>query len=155
MEFPEPKIPEPDIPLVATAITNDHIEAAATYCRRDWALGDYPLANVLSAVERAGMLAMREYLDAETLDALSVWSPSDGCPYMVLGGEKNSAVRSRYDTAPHLVLHRRVASPVLRNTVEFKRFEQQAHRFAGSFLLPASSFPDDLIVLGLDALARA
>ena len=37
-------------------------------------------------------------------------------------------------------------------TADFKRIEEQAHRFAGAFLLPAAPFADDFFVASLDTL---
>lgn len=154
LEFPTPNIPEPDIPSDLSMLTNEQIESAAIFCRREWGLGDYPLANVLSLLESEGVIVMRDHMDVETLDALSQWSSLHGCPYIVVGADKQLAARSRYDACHelgHLVLHRGVCTPILRNSVEFKRLEDQAHRFAGAFLLPAASFPDDVYLLGLDS----
>lgn len=154
LAFPPANIPEPDVPADPAVLTPEQIEEAATYCRRAWGLGDYPIANVVALLETNGVVVVREHLAADALDALSVWSSFDGCPYMVLGADKNSAVRSRYDASHelgHLVLHRHVPPTRLRNSVEFKRLEEQAHRFAGAFLLPPQTFANEVYLLGLDA----
>ena len=78
--------------------------------------------------------------------ALPIW------PYVILGTDKASAVRSRYDASHelgHMILHRKIPPEALRNAATFKLVEKQAHRFAGAFLLPADTFADDLYISGL------
>lgn len=155
LDFPAAQIPSLDVPTDPTKITNDQIEAAAIFCRQAWGLGDRPLGNSVQLIESKGVLAMRETIGADTLDALSKWSTIDSRPYMVLGADKGSAVRSRFDACHelgHLLLHRNVAATALVKNAEFKQLEDQAHRFAGAFMLPASSFTNDVYLWGLDAL---
>lgn len=95
------------------------------------------------------MIVSRLRLVADGLDAYARWSDRDGCPYMILGADKSSAVRSRYDAAHelgHLLLHRRNLA-----SVDNKRLEAQAFRFASAFLLPAQSFVKELWAPTLDA----
>ena len=52
-------------------------------------------------------------------------------------------MRSRYDLAHelgHILLHRSVRKEAFVDKAVFRLIEQQAHRFAGSFLLPGSTF---------------
>jgi Zn-dependent peptidase ImmA (M78 family)/transcriptional regulator with XRE-family HTH domain len=155
IDFPPVNFPQPDVPQEPTAITDRHIEEAASESRRFWGLGDGPISNVVWLLENNGAVIVRDALGAETLDAFSVWSSLDGRPYIVLSSDKESAVRSRYDCAHelgHLVLHRQVDGSRLRHSSEFRLLEDQAHRFAGAFLLPASTFADDFYVPTLDSI---
>jgi len=51
-----------------------------------------------------------------------------------------------------MILHAKVPQESLTRVDQFKRIEQQAHRFAGAFLLQLESFGDDLFGVNMDAL---
>src|SRR5262249_5990128 len=98
---------------------------------------------------------VRDYLEADTLDALSEWLEPEGIPFIVLNADKESAVRSRFDLAHelgHLILHRSVTPDDLKKKPLFRQIEKQAFRFAGALLLPQRPFLADLHALSLDAL---
>jgi Zn-dependent peptidase ImmA (M78 family) len=62
-------------------------------------------------------------------------------------------VRSRFDAAHelgHIILHRHIDKTCITRKADFKLIEQQAHRFAGAFLLPAQSFSNDFFSPTLD-----
>jgi Zn-dependent peptidase ImmA (M78 family) len=68
--------------------------------------------------------------------------------------EKVSGVRVRYDLAHelgHLVLHRWVEESELEDPKLLKAIEAEADKFAGSFLLPRKSFPNEVYTTKLDA----
>ena len=101
------------------------------------------------------MITARVHVAADTLDAFSQWPSSISSPYIVLGRDKASAVRSRYDAAhelAHMLLHRRVDRRRINSKSDWKILEQQANRFAAAFLLPAKSFVDELWAPTLDAM---
>ncbi len=67
--------------------------------------------------------------------------------------QKHVAVRSRFDIAHelgHMILHRQFRQLPQREDHLFKLIENQAHRFASAFLLPAEAFREDLGVITLD-----
>lgn len=143
-----PKVNFPDItpPDDPARITEGFIEEAAVEARRYWGLKDNPISNVTWLVENNGAIVSRCELWADKLDAFSQWNTSEGTPYFVLGSDKGSAVRSRYDVAHelgHMLLHRRVRWETLNKKEIFKLIEGQAHRFAGAFLLPAKTFAEE------------
>jgi Zn-dependent peptidase ImmA (M78 family) len=73
---------------------------------------------------------------------------------MFLGADKASAARSRHDASHelgHLILHRHIKAAAIRNPAQFKLIEEQAHRFATAFNLPAKGFTDQLWAPTLDA----
>jgi Zn-dependent peptidase ImmA (M78 family) len=135
-------------------ITDELIEAAATRCRRHWRLGDGPISNVTWLIENNGAIIARYPLEAAKLDAFSEWRQIEGRPYIVLGADKGSAVRSRFDLAhelAHMILHRDVPPVTLATPELFVLVESQADKFAGSFLLPAITFAEDVYSPGIDA----
>lgn len=156
------KLPAVDVPSAAVAadvsdLSDDAIEAAAGTVRKQWGLGDGPISNVVWLLENKGVIVGQSKLLAPKLDALSDWDDASGeRPYFILGLDKRSAVRSRFDAAHelgHFVLHRGVdRSRVFRSPALFNLLEDQAHRFAGAFLLPEDRFRDEFYIPTLDAL---
>ncbi len=155
VRFPAVGFPDWDFPSDLTAIGDGDVEAAAVRLRAHWKLGSGPISNVVYLLENNGAAVGRITLAADTLDAFSQWRQREDRPYVVLGADKGSAARSRWDAAHelgHMIVHRRVPPGVLRHTTEFQRMELQAHDFAGAFLLPAETFADDFVVPTLDSL---
>jgi Zn-dependent peptidase ImmA (M78 family) len=116
---------------------------------------DGPISNMVRLVENHGGIVVRDRLGAESLDGLSELVPASRRPHIVIGTDKGSAVRWRFDCAHelgHAVLHSHVPPALLRRAEQFKRLEAQAHRFAGAFLLPFDAFADDLFAANLDAM---
>lgn len=138
-------------------ITAEDIEQAACECRDLWTLGRSMVQDLALAVEGAGVILVREETGIAQIEGLSAWSEVLGRPLILLSADKDNGYRSRFDLAHelgHLVLHRHIKRPTERD--RHKLLEQQAHRFAGAFLLPAETFAtevrmpaalDDLLLL--------
>jgi Zn-dependent peptidase ImmA (M78 family) len=106
-------------------------------------------------LENSGVVTARINVAADSLDAFSQWSTAFHTPFVILGKDKASAVRSRFDAAhelAHLLLHPKVDHRRVKNTADWKILETQAHRFAAAFLLPAKSFSDELWAATLDGM---
>jgi Zn-dependent peptidase ImmA (M78 family)/transcriptional regulator with XRE-family HTH domain len=154
-DFPKIDLPTFRLPDDFRNLSPTDIEHLAQECRDWWNFGDGPIPDLLLELENSGIVAARIKLDAETLDAFSQWSSSVQTPFVVLGRDKASAVRSRFDAAHelgHLLLHRRVDRKRVNSKTDWKLLEQQAHRFAAAFLLPAKSFAYELAAPTLDAM---
>ena len=127
------ELPAADVPdhaLSEEAIDSGPEEAAAAV-RTAWGLGWGPIDHVVRLLESKGIVVVRPRVDTSNVDAFSAWVRSR--PVVVLSSDKGDAARSRFDAAHelgHLVMHHD-AEPG-RHVVE-----QQAHRFAAAFLLPA------------------
>lgn len=155
VEFPPVNIPHFDLPDDPSRVSSEQIEDLALRTRRHFGMGDGPISNVVWLLENNGVIVARDELGAETLDAFSEFLVEDGTPYVILGSEKNVAVRSRFDAAHelgHLILHQRVGKNSLKRAECHKEVESQAHRFAGAFLLPQQAFSMDYYSANLDAL---
>lgn len=151
LELPAVNFPELNPPSDPAKISDSFIEEAAVIARKFWGLGDGPISNTIWLLENNGAIVIRRPLGAETLDAFSLWV--DGRPYIVLGSEKNSAARSRFDVGHelgHLILHKNVPEICIRNTDYFKLIENQAHRFAGAFQFPEVSFVKEVSSCNLE-----
>ena len=117
------------------------IEDIAQLTRRHWGLGDGPIANMVALLETYGAVATRFSLGSARIDAFSCWI--SGKPYIVLGSDRKSAARSRFDAAHelgHLILHRDISQEDIQKKSVLDRIEQEANRFAGAFLFPRNSF---------------
>jgi Zn-dependent peptidase ImmA (M78 family) len=155
VNLPTLHFPQFDCPSQPRLISDEMIEGIASEARDFWKLRSAPIPDVVWLLEQHSTIIARDRLDAETLDALSVWGSLENRPYIILNADKQSAIRSRTDVAHelgHLLLHRNVKRSQLTKSVEYKLIEDQAFRFARAFLLPASSFANDMYALSLDAL---
>lgn len=153
VELPESDFPVLSLPQDPLLISDNEIEEAAEALRAYWNLGDSPIANMVSLLENKGAIIARGALGAETLDSLSEFAPEQRRPFIVIGTDKGTASRWRFDAAHelgHIILHAHVSPEVLVRADRFKLIESQAHRFAGAFLLPCASFGDDLYGANLD-----
>jgi Zn-dependent peptidase ImmA (M78 family) len=126
-------------------ITSDEIELAANECRDLWQIGRMAIEDLALAVEGAGVILIREETGVSQIEGLSAWSDELGRPLILLSADKDNGYRSRFDLAHelgHLILHKHIPRPAERD--RYKQLEQQAHYFAGAFLMPAETFADEV-----------
>lgn len=134
---PRPNLPQVPAPRVPFGYELDEIEDIATSVRRHWGLGDGPIANVIALFETHGIVVTRFELGSADIDAFSCWI--NRRPYVLLGSDKKSCCRSRFDSAHelgHLLLHSDIAQEDIDDKKVRDRIEHEANMFAGSFLLP-------------------
>lgn len=146
-------LPACEMPSDPSKISAESIDKSASDLRRFWGLGDGVISNVTHLMENKGIVVARFPLESDKLDAFSIIE-DESRPYVVLASDKNNMFRSRHDAAHelgHVVLHRHVPRQVLRDKVAFRQMENQAHRFASSFLLPASTFGSEWVGPQLDS----
>ncbi len=139
------RLPTPNIPFFDDVQPQDgysleQIEYVASRARRHWGMGDGPINNMVALLESNGVIVCRFSLGSEKIDAFSCWV--EGRPYVLLGSDKKSAVRSRFDAAHelgHLILHRDITPDDMEDKAMRDRIEKEANWFAGAFLLPRNS----------------
>lgn len=139
VDYPDVNLPNIELRRLSE-ITDSVIEEAADACRKLWNLGEGPIGDMLLLLENAGAVVASEETGIARIEGLSAWSAS-GRPFVLLCSDKGNGFRSRFDAAHelgHLVLHRYIDAPG--DAASHKLMEQQAHRFAGAFLLPARGF---------------
>lgn len=132
--------------------SEEEIELAAEECRHQWGLGLGPISNVVSLVESKGVAVCRYEIENERIDAFSFWNGER--PFIFCASDRDSGARARFDVAHelgHLILHRWIEPEELENPKTLKLIEREADRFAGSFLLPRKSFPNEVYSPRLDA----
>ncbi|GAA4124697.1 XRE family transcriptional regulator [Nocardioides fonticola] len=109
---------------------------------------DAPVGNVTRACERLGCVVLP--LESELGKHLGMSMYANGVPVIrVAGAGSVPGDRQRFTVAhelAHLTLH--ADQPPPETAEEAKTIEQQAHRFAGSFLLPGDAFLAHLDELG-------
>lgn len=151
-DFPDVNLPDFDVPTNFKEIDSLTIESIAEQLRQYWMLGDGPVSNMVRTLESNGIVVWRTAFEAETLDAFSEYrSPH---PLVVLSSDKENYFRSRFDAAHelgHLVLHKNIDAKSITKSSDFKLLENQAHYFAGAFLLPATAYSKELWGISLDA----
>lgn len=146
VNFPAVNIPSYE-PQGSDALnySDEEIENIAEYVREYFGLGLGPISNVLRLLEAKGVLICRIEIPNENIEAFSFWSGSR--PFIFLASDKESAARARFDAAHelgHLVLHRWVGKEEIEDKTRLKEIETEANRFAGAFLLPRKSFPNEI-----------
>jgi Zn-dependent peptidase ImmA (M78 family)/transcriptional regulator with XRE-family HTH domain len=152
VNYPEPAIPD-RAPNDATGrYTFEEVNEIALKLRAQWGLGPGPISNVLALLESKGIVICRYEMQGESVEAFSFWNGHR--PFIFLASEKEAAVRRRYDLSHelgHLVLHRWIEQSELEDRATLKAIEGEADKFAGAFLLPSSSFPNEVYTARLDA----
>lgn len=134
-----PPVNLPDVPasLDAGGYTLAEIEQIAIAVRRHWRLGDGPIANVTALFETHGIVVTRFELGSDEISAFSCWIRKR--PYILLGSDKKSCCRGRYDSCHelgHMLLHRHIGQEDLEDKSIREQIELEANMFAGAFLIP-------------------
>lgn len=150
------KFPRPSVPLVTPRCddgryTHEELDEIATRCRRDWGLGDGPIANMILLMESKGIIVARADFEAEALDAFSCWIGAQ--PFVFLSSDR-TAVRSRFDAAHelgHLILHPGLTPEQMEDPETHDRVEREANYFAAAFLMPRQSFRHEVHSIRLNA----
>lgn len=127
------------------------IPGLARKLRHFWGLGQEPIPDMVSLLERNGVIVSEFATDSKKIDAFSQYGEIDGVPYrcVVLGTEKGSFVRRQFSCAHelgHIVLHEKFEDLNDVSREEFRKREDEANMFAAEFLLPAEAFLTDLSV---------
>lgn len=102
-------------------------------------------------LKRKGIIIARIELSTHSVDDFSSISKS-GVPFIILGSDKKSAVRSRMDCAHelgHIILHSHLTRDEIKRN--YSIIEDEANKFASAFLLPSNSFSNDIMTINLDS----
>lgn len=115
--------------------SNNEIESIAEELRQNWGLGFGPILNPITLLERKGVWVLPLQGTVAGVDAFSTWIGSR--PFVFLGDKQAS--RMHFDAMhelAHLLFHEDVVAGDMQT-------EQQANRFASSFLLPRRTFVEE------------
>jgi Zn-dependent peptidase ImmA (M78 family) len=130
-------------------INDFEIEELAQKCRELWGLGFAPVPDIILAMESAGIICIRDEIGYVKMDGVSRWYGER--PFIFISSDKANGIRNRFDAAHelgHIILHRHVNTASYKK--HYKEIERQANLFAGSFLLSASSFAQNIALTTLD-----
>ena len=108
--------------------------------REHWGLGNKPIDNLAYILQANGFIISRQYIDQDKTDAFSQKIDNN---YIFISGNKECAVRSRFDLAHelgHLILHDNIEI----DEFEDKIIEKDADLFASEFLYPSEVFLEDI-----------
>lgn len=140
-------LPEVNIPDVLggadyTQLRDEDIEQIALDLRVHWGVGDGPSCDIVSLMERIGIVVAAIPMNTTKLDGLCSWSPVDGRPHVLLATDKMSFPRRQMDAAhelAHAILHKNV--PTEEFETNLRMIERQAFRLASAFLMPSTTYP--------------
>jgi Zn-dependent peptidase ImmA (M78 family)/transcriptional regulator with XRE-family HTH domain len=140
IKLPAVNLPDIPAPKKEAGYSPNEVDDIASSVRKHWGLGEGPIANVIALFETHGVLVTRFELGSDEIDAFSCWIRQR--PYVLLGSDKKSCARSRFDAAHelgHLLLHRHIAQEDLENKEVRDHIEHEANMFAGALLLPRNA----------------
>ncbi|CDI50105.1 helix-turn-helix domain-containing protein [Clostridium tetani] len=127
-----------------------NMDEIAIVLRSKWGLGEKPIENMVSLLERKGIIVSSIATDNKKIDAFTqvhnLGSKQQFC--VVLSNDKQSMVRRNFDSAHelgHIILHNKLINVKELSTEEFKLIENEANQFAASFLMPRNAFFGDLV----------
>lgn len=116
-------------------------EEAARVTRNELGLSpDVPVTNLLTRLEKHGVIIASIPFDIEEYDAFSVWADTDPLTPVIVMTASIPGDRQRWNVAHelgHLVLHYSYSVPP-------SELEEQANLFAAEFLLPEDAIRKDL-----------
>jgi len=131
------------------ALTDKEIEAIALSVREKLGLGTQPITNLVRTLEKAGIAILRYASLANVkMDGLSQHTELGRPLCAIIARDEPSRVREYFSLAHelgHIVLHSQVSTQRYDALADAKILEDQANRFASSFLLPAQAFLNDLM----------
>lgn len=127
------------------------IEEAAKALRDYWNLGQEPIPDMITLMERNGIILSEFSTESSKIDAFSQYGEIRNIPYrcVVIGTEKNSFVRRQFSLAHelgHIILHEKFEDLSSMDREEFRQRESEANDFAANFLLPREAFLEDLLI---------
>lgn len=136
VEFPGRSLPV--MPVAGDEPDGGAPEEAARLLRKEWGIHEGPVGHLVRLVENHGGLVVFTPTAASAVDAYSFDAPQR--PVILLNPLKDDYFRQRFDVAHelgHLVMH-------LDAEPGGRIVENQAHRFAAEFLMPAEQIIDQL-----------
>lgn len=133
---------------------SESIELLTLELRKLWGLGYGPIDNLMETMIQNGIIISKVKTNLKaTTDAFS--QVLGNAPIVFLNRHGSTAVRDRFSLAHelgHIILHFNVTEVELKNKDIYNQIEEEANRFASSFLLPSNSFSEDIITVDINSL---
>lgn len=152
INYPKINLPKLGNIIPFEAVDIEIIEDITQKIRDYWGVGNGPIQNVVSLLEKNGFFVSRFEIGENKTDGFSYWINSR--PYIFLASDKNCAVRSRFDAAHelgHLILHFGIDMESLQDSKILDRLEKEANTFASAFLLPRNTFGSEIMSSSIDS----
>ncbi|EZH64726.1 transcriptional regulator [Bacillaceae bacterium JMAK1] len=125
----------------------DNPEELALSIRRAMDLGVEPIQDIIEVAELMGFAVININYQEDKVDAFSSMNAINGNSYFVITtGDSGSFYRQQFSIAHeigHWVLHQNI-NPQELDKDEYKTMENEANKFASTFLLPEESFGNEL-----------
>lgn len=149
------KFPKLNLPSLEVGefehLTEEDIEVLAQQVRQHWDLGQGPINNLVSVLEKNGIIVTSFETKDEKVDAYSKPLKINGeikyC--IVLDEAKKSATRRQFNSAHelgHILIHEAMGIEVAElNNIQYREMENQANLFAAALLMPKEAFLNDLL----------
>lgn len=130
----------------------DHVgdmESLTMQVRDYWGLGEEPISDMVSVLERNGIIVSEFSTDGKKIDAFYQYGEIQGREYycVVLGTDKLTFARRQFNAAhelAHILLHEKYDDLNEINREEFRQREDEANKFASALLLPKDAFIRDV-----------
>lgn len=153
-----------DFPCVELSVTDlDYedlsfadIENLALQVRKAWGIDNAPVGDLIGLLENNGVIVSQLYADEKVfkgIDAFSCWK--NATPYILYNPSRKSAVRIRFSIlheVGHLIMHSSLSEEDATKKAVIDFVDQQADQFAAAFLMPVTSFPDEIYGSSLAAM---
>ena len=143
-----PKIDIPDVLRGSSykQLRDEDLERIALDLRHHWGIGEGPCPDVVSLLERIGVVVASIEMGTAKLDGLCSWSEAEDRPHILLATDKMSFARRQMDAAhelAHAILHKGVAKDDLKR--DLKEIERQGFRLASALLMPSTTYPQEVL----------
>lgn len=155
IDFPNINLPKFDLPSDPTTLNEEKIRKIAEKTRTYWGLSLGPISDLVCLLENNGILVGRYPFNCKRLDAFSHYV--DNQPQIIIGADKGSAVRQRFDASHelgHLILHRNIPAKLVKDKDFHQLLEDQANCFAFDFLFPSKAFKAEVRRCSLNEFLR-
>lgn len=125
-------VPELNLPLVDPNELRS-VSPVARQIRSSWGLPPGPIDDLINAIEDGGIVVAEMNFETRQVDAVSMYSPEDGIPPVILVNTGLPGDRLRFSVAHelgHIVMHHHLSVP-------HEEIEAEANSFAAEFLMPS------------------
>ncbi len=144
-----PKLNLPEFSFGGRNIEDEKIENIAITLRKFWHIDDGPVENLQYELEKNGVIITGFDTEDDKIDAFSqkIIVDNNVAFIIVLSIGSKPKGRIHFDMAHelgHIILHPWTEDLETLSREEFKEREQQANKFASSFLMPKSTFGNEI-----------
>lgn len=139
------KLPEVALPEISDSDSVENVDALAEAARTAFGLGLRPIMRLGELLESKGIILSEVQFGDARLDAFSCIV--NGRAFIFFGTDKGDRARRRFDAAHelgHLLIHQHLSQEEFEDTDTLRRIEREADAFASAFLLPKSTFTEDV-----------